>query len=156
LGYFSDISRRNHIDITSLEVTRHPGAADVDQLLIYDGVTMPFKDGAFYTSIAMYVLHHTPDRTLVLNEMKRVTKERIILVEELYRGLLGKIRLVLLDVWVNFRLRQKSKIRWHSYFTKERFVAEVESTDWKITKLEATKRLGFDEVLCIVSRRWNG
>ena len=136
--------------MSSLEVAEHPGALPLRDFALYDGRHMPFETGAFEVSIAMYVLHHTPDFRVVLSEMKRVSTKRIILVEELYDGLVGKIRLLLLDIWINYKLRQKSPIHWRSYFSKQAFRSAVEGDGWKIIHLESTSRGGFDEVLCVL------
>jgi hypothetical protein len=100
----------------------------------------------------MYVLHHTFDPAAVLAEMKRVSKERIILVEELYRHLPGKLRLALLDYWVNSHSGAKSRIRWRSYLTRARLDALADEGGWNVTHMESTPHLGYDEVLWIVDK----
>src|SRR6516165_5962040 len=70
-GFFSRAARQAGVSMTSLDVAA--------------------ADGAVEAAIAMYVLHHTPDPALVLGEMKRVASRRLILVEELYRHLPGKL-----------------------------------------------------------------
>jgi ubiquinone/menaquinone biosynthesis C-methylase UbiE len=92
-GFFSSAARRAGIAMTSLDVQAPPCAIDRDELVVYDGEHMPFQDDAFDASIAMYVLHHTRHPAAVLEEMKRVSRQRIVLVEELYRHLPGKVRL---------------------------------------------------------------
>jgi ubiquinone/menaquinone biosynthesis C-methylase UbiE len=151
-GFFSRAAREAGLRMTSLEVSVADGAVDRDELVLYDGEHMPFGDGAFDTSIAMYVLHHTFDPATVLGEMKRVSKERIILVEELYRHLPGKLRLALLDYWVNSHSGAKSRIRWGSYLTRARLVALADEEGWTVTHMESTPHLGFDEVLWIVDK----
>jgi SAM-dependent methyltransferase len=150
LGYFSRYAEEDGVPMSSLEIAQHPGALPLRDFALYDGRHMPFENGTFDVSIAMYVLHHTPDNRVVLSEMKRVSTKRIILVEELYNGLFGKIRLVVLDIWINFLLRQISPIHWRSYFSKQAFRSAVEGDGWKIIQLESTSRGGFDEVLCVL------
>jgi SAM-dependent methyltransferase len=151
-GFFSRAAREAGLRMTSLEVSVADGAVDRDELVVYDGEHMPFDDGAFDTSIAMYVLHHTFDPAAVLAEMKRVSKERIILVEELYRHLPGKLRLALLDYWVNSHSGAKSRIRWRSYLTRARLDALADEGGWNVTHMESTPHLGYDEVLWIVDK----
>jgi SAM-dependent methyltransferase len=152
-GFFSRAARQAGFRMTSLEVAFRDIAVDQDELVIYDGEHMPFVDGAFEASIAMYVLHHTPDPARVLGEMKRVSRRRLILVEELYRRLPGKARLALLDLSVNSRSGLKSPIRWGSYLTRARLAELAAAGGWKVVRVETTRRrLGFDEELWIVER----
>lgn len=148
LGYFSRYAEEEGVPIISLEIAQHLGALPLRNFALYDGRHMPFEKDAFEVSIAMYVLHHTPDYRVVLSEMKIVTTKRVILVEELYVSLFGKVRLVLLDLWINFKLRQNSPIHWRSYFRKEAFRSAVEGDGWKLIHLESNPRGGFDEVRC--------
>jgi ubiquinone/menaquinone biosynthesis C-methylase UbiE len=113
---------------------------------------MPFEDRAFEASLAMYVLHHTPDPGAVLAEMKRVTARRILIVEEVYRHWPGKLRLALLDAWVNTTGGLKSKIRWRSYLDRPRLRSLGEAGGWTVTELQSTPHAGFDEVLWVMER----
>jgi SAM-dependent methyltransferase len=151
-GFFSRAARQAGIRMTSLEVAAPQGAVDRDELVLYDGEHMPFGDGAFDTAIAMYVLHHTAHPADVLREMKRVSSKRIVLVEELYHHLPGKLRLVLLDYSINSRGGLKSNIRWGSYLTRSRLFQLAAEGGWKVIHTEARRRLGFDEVLWIVDK----
>lgn len=153
LGHFSKLMESAGIQVTSLDVIKHPEAISLRNFVLYDGKEIPFKDASFEASIAMYVLHHVKERDKLLKEMKRVSSRRIILVEELYHGWFGKLRLMRLDIWVNFKLRQKSDIHWRSYFDSDSFEQEVEQGGWKIVHLDRSPRGGFDEVLCILDRR---
>jgi SAM-dependent methyltransferase len=152
-GFFSRAARRAGARMTSLEVAFRDIAVDRGELVIYDGEHMPFADGAFDASIAMYVLHHTSNPALVLGEMKRVSRARLILVEELYRHLPGKARLALLDFSVNSRSGLKSPIRWGSYLTRARLAELAQAGGWKLVHTETTRHLGFDEDLWIVDRQ---
>jgi SAM-dependent methyltransferase len=152
-GFFSQAARRAGFGMTSLEVAAPQDAVDRDELVLYDGEHMPFADGAFDASLAMYVLHHTPRPAEVLQEMRRVSRRRIVLVEELYRHLPGKLSLALLDCAVNATGGLKSKIRWGSYLTRSRLLQLAEADGWKVIHAESTPRLGFDEVFWVVERR---
>lgn len=151
-GFFSQAARRAGIQMASLDVAAPDGVVDRDELVLYDGERMPFADGAFDASLAMYVLHHTPEPGAVLREMKRVSSRRIILVEELYRHLPGKLRLALLDYSINSRSGLKSKIRWGSYLTQARLGALAEDGGWRVVHTEAEPHLGYDEVLWILDK----
>src|SRR5258708_2096548 len=51
----------------------------------YDGKKLPFKDKSFDTVISFHVLHHTDDAKKYFQELVRVAKKRILLVESVAR-----------------------------------------------------------------------
>jgi len=62
-------------DISDYNVTNLP-------LIIYDGHRLPFQDKSFDTTIIVFVLHHLAHKQQLLKEVKRVTKQRILIVED--------------------------------------------------------------------------
>jgi SAM-dependent methyltransferase len=52
--------------------------------VVYDGRLLPFRDAAFDSSIAAYVLHHVhaPDLAALLSELRRVTRGRLYVFED--------------------------------------------------------------------------
>ena len=53
---------------------------------IIDGKNLPFRDDEFDICFISYVLHHAKDPEELLKEAKRVTKDRIIIYEDLPEG----------------------------------------------------------------------
>lgn len=53
---------------------------------IIDGKNLPFRENEFDISFISYVLHHAEDWTALLKEAKRVTKDRILIYEDLAEG----------------------------------------------------------------------
>lgn len=151
-GFFSEAARQAGVAMTSLDVQAPACAVDRDQVVVYDGEHMPFEDGSFDAAIAMYVLHHARRPAGVLGEMKRVARRRVVLVEELYRHLPGKIGLAMLDYAVNTRSGLKSPIRWGSYLTEGRLSELAAASGWQVVHTEASRRPGYDEVLWVVDR----
>jgi len=151
-GFFSEAARRAGVAMTSLDVQAPACVVDRDALVVYDGEHMPFGDGAFDAAIAMYVLHHARRPAAVLGEMKRVARRRLVLVEELYRHLPGKVGLAMLDYAVNSRSGLKSPIRWGNYLTRARLTELATASGWRVVHAEASRRLGYDEVLWVVDR----
>lgn len=92
-------------------------------LKIYDGKKLPYDNRTFDVSLLIYVLHHTEDARLVLNEAKRVTKKYIIVYEDIItRNPFDKIStffhgLVFEKTW-NLRNRAsfKSEKEWAKLF----------------------------------------
>ncbi len=56
---------------------------DID-VLMFDGKTIPLEDRSVDISIAAFVLHHTSQQAALIGEMKRVTRQRIIIFEDAY------------------------------------------------------------------------
>jgi ubiquinone/menaquinone biosynthesis C-methylase UbiE len=69
----------------------------------YDGVTIPFKDNAFDIVYAYHVFHHCSDPVRALSECKRVTKDRILIVESVLRTTLETPGFMLSDFVANIR-----------------------------------------------------
>jgi SAM-dependent methyltransferase len=55
-------------------------------LRLYDGDLLPYDDGSFDASILGFVLHHAADFGLVLKEARRVSRSRIIVLEDTPRN----------------------------------------------------------------------
>ncbi len=58
---------------------------------IYDGFHLPFPDDSFDTVLINYVLHHAEDSITLLKESKRVTRDKIIIYEDLLDGFFSSL-----------------------------------------------------------------
>ena len=65
-----------------LDITRYPEYPPEIKREIYDGVQIPFENKSFDISLLFYTLHHTDDPLRLFSEAVRVTKRRILLIEE--------------------------------------------------------------------------
>lgn len=94
-------------------------------LYLYDGDQIPFADNTFDASMVAYVLHHCHDIPAVLSEMKRVTKKKVVIFEEIYDHGLAKYILNMHDFGNRF-LSTKMNIpcnfmkigQWYDLFAK--------------------------------------
>lgn len=82
------------LDVINLNQTDLP-------LIIYDGKNMPFDNNTFDTAILVCVLHHCQDPSKVLEEAKRIVKNRIIIIEDISNGRFGGVALRCKDALVN-------------------------------------------------------
>lgn len=57
---------------------------------LYDGRHIPYPDGTFDVSVLIYMLHYLEAPASFLEEVKRVTKKRIVLVQTTCRGKTGR------------------------------------------------------------------
>lgn len=60
------------------------------QLQTYDGDKIPYKRNNFDVALLVFVLHHATDQVKLLAEAKRVTKKRLIVIEDTPTGWLEK------------------------------------------------------------------
>lgn len=67
----------------------------------YDGTRLPFADATFDTTLILLALHHCAEPESVLVEALRVTRQRLIVMESVYRNRLERFWLDLLDGWLN-------------------------------------------------------
>jgi len=69
--------------------------------VLYDGATLPFRDGTFDTTLLSLALHHCEAPEAVLDEAVRVTRSRLLIVESVYRNSYERFCLDVLDGRLN-------------------------------------------------------
>jgi ubiquinone/menaquinone biosynthesis C-methylase UbiE len=52
------------------------------KLTLYDGKHLPFADDSFDAVLLTFVLHHAEDAAAVLSEVRRVSRDRVIVLED--------------------------------------------------------------------------
>lgn len=98
--YGAPLAEHGH-HLTVLEVVK-PGYQKTP-VVIYDPKdSFPFPDKAFDASLLVTVLHHISDPESVLREAKRVTRKRLIVIEDLYHHALGRLWTQWRDQLYNF------------------------------------------------------
>ena len=101
---------------------------------IYDGLNLPFKDKSFDAVIILQTLHHCTYQIRVLKEAKRVSRKRIIIMEDIYNNLFEKMTTFLHDYISNKRkgidcpYYFHNKAEWQAIFKKLRLKI-VKETD---------------------------
>ena len=58
--------------------------------IVYDGKSLPFKDNQFDVVLCMFVLHHIPNQKQIIEELKRVCKNKLIIIEDNPQGEIQK------------------------------------------------------------------
>ena len=59
-------------------------------MVLYDGVKIPFPDQSFDVTILVTMLHHVPDPRALFKEVQRVTRQKVVVVEDLYHHEIGR------------------------------------------------------------------
>lgn len=99
-GWISrELKKRKNIEITLLDVINF-NQTDL-KLIIYDGKKIPFSENTFGTSYLICVLHHCQNPLEVLKEAARVTKDKIIIIEDVHNSILSRFLLCFKDIATN-------------------------------------------------------
>lgn len=99
-GYVAAVLRqRQQVWICSVDVG--PFRRVDGPYVTYDGSRLPFRDAAFDTTLLLLTLHHCAEPETVLDEAVRVTQQRLIVLESVYRNGWERLWLDLLDGKLN-------------------------------------------------------
>lgn len=89
--------------------------------VLFDGVHIPFNEGAFSAALGCFILHHAPLQTALLNEMKRVIRSKMFIMEDTPDAIWDKLLLLLhrLTARINYsskKMRFRSSKEWRALF----------------------------------------
>lgn len=87
-GFYSDPLRKRGHEHLVLDVVK-PGYQKAP-VVIYDGQRIPFPDQSFDVAVLVTMLHHVPDPKALLGEMRRVTRRKAVVIEDLYHHAAGR------------------------------------------------------------------
>lgn len=113
LGCGSGIVGKTFGEVFKSEVT---GVDIIDQRIVsldfqlYNGENLPFSDDTFDAVLINYVLHHCQDPIHTLREAKRVTKDKMVIYEDLPENIISKLSCKIHGISFAY-LFQKNKIK---------------------------------------------
>lgn len=123
-GFYADplLKRGHHLTVLDVVQPSYQRAP----VVLYDGRKLPFADKSFDETLLVTVLHHMQDTESVLHEIKRVTRKRLIVVEDLYHHKFGQWWTILRDRIYNFEYFGhpcgfKTGDEWEWFFKKQHF-----------------------------------
>ena len=119
LGYLSELIRPFTENLTIIDIETSPKTINKGSVQIYSGFPIPFPDKSFETTVVIFSLHHIPNSRIYFEEILRVTKRRIVIVEETYNNIFQKFHLFYRDWAVNRGAGQLVKLYWNSYFSRK-------------------------------------
>ena len=70
-------------------------------VVLYDGSRIPFPDQSFDVTILITMLHHVPDPQALFKEVRRVTRHKVVIVEDLYHHGVGRFWTICRDRLLN-------------------------------------------------------
>jgi len=96
--YAGPLKKRGHEHLV-LDVV-NPGYQKAP-VVLYDGVKIPFPDQSFDVTILVTMLHHVPDPQMLFREVQRVTRKKVVVVEDLYHHAAGRFWTICRDRFLN-------------------------------------------------------
>ncbi len=96
--YDAPLRKRGHEHLV-LDVV-NPGYQKAP-VVLYDGRKIPFPDQSFDVTILVTMLHHVPDPQELFAEVRRVTRGKVVVVEDLYRHAVGRFWTICRDRLLN-------------------------------------------------------
>ena len=120
------IISKKKVKITGVDVVDY--LKEDFKFIKYDGGKLPFKNDSFDTVIAAFVLHHTENPEFYLKELKRVSRKKIILMEDTYKNFLEKALTYIVDFIANKMIHSGVKVpfnfksisEWRELFKKHK------------------------------------
>jgi ubiquinone/menaquinone biosynthesis C-methylase UbiE len=98
-GFYAEpLKKRGHEHLV-LDVV-NPGYQKAP-VVLYEGSRIPFPDQSFDVTILMTMLHHVPDPEALFKEVRRVTRQKVVVVEDLYRHAAGRFWTICRDRLLN-------------------------------------------------------
>jgi ubiquinone/menaquinone biosynthesis C-methylase UbiE len=95
-------------------------------VVLYEGQRIPFPDQSFDVTILVTMLHHVPDPKALFKEVHRVTRQKVIVVEDLYHHKLGRYWTVCRDRILNIEFMEhphqfRKDAEWRDFFRMSGF-----------------------------------
>ncbi len=121
-GQYSLMLKNAGHTITSVDIKDRTNTNLITPIL-YDGKKLPFQNSSFDVSLLITVLHHCPEPEIVFKEALRVSKKRILILEDVYNNVVMKYLTWGMDRLVNLEFfghphTNKSEKDWETLFEK--------------------------------------
>jgi len=135
-----ELEKRKNVKITLLDVTDF-NQTDL-KLVLYDGKNIPFPDNHFDASLLIFALHHCLDPLKVLKEARRITKGKIVIIEDIPTSWLNRIFLCFWDVISNLIsvIKPPGEIIAFNFKTVPRWQKIFKDLDLKLIKQKEGER----------------
>ncbi len=153
LGYVSYFMKLHGIDFVVIDVREDGDSVFGDDVIVYDGETIPFESGVFDTVICSYTLHHIKENEKMFSEITRVANRRVIVIEEIYTNFLSRLFMVFNCWLVNKKAHQRVDVHWDSYFNMDRCIKLFEKFNLNIDGKISRNRTAFTVYMFNASKK---
>ena len=123
-GFYAEpLTKRGHEHLV-LDVVK-PGYQKAP-VVLYDGSRIPFPDASFDVTVLVTMLHHVPDPEALFKEVRRVTRRKVVVVEDLYHHRAGRFWTICRDRFLNVELinhphQFRTDLGWRAFFKTSGF-----------------------------------
>ena len=123
-GFYAEpLKKRGHESLV-LDVV-NPGYQKAP-VVLYDGSRIPFPDQSFDVTILVTMLHHVTDPEDLFREVRRVTRQKVIVVEDLYHYRIGRFWTICRDRLLNMEFMEhphqfRKDGEWRGFFKEAGF-----------------------------------
>lgn len=123
-GFYAEpLKKRGHEHLV-LDVV-NPGYQKAP-VVLYGGFRIPFPDQSFDVTVLVTMLHHVPNPESLFKEVRRVTRKKVVVVEDLYRHAAGRFWTICRDRFLNVEfLNHPHQFRtdggWRGFFKASGF-----------------------------------
>lgn len=105
---------------------------------LFDGNKIPFKNSSFTTVLCLSVLHHTQNQKTLIKELRRVTRSRILVLEDVPENLFDRIlnslhKIVSRFVYKSRQMKFRTNREWLEFFRKHQLKVEQEVSIGRLT-----------------------
>lgn len=130
-GFYADPLRKRGHEPVVLDVVK-PALQKAPVFLYHNTNRIPFPDSSFDVSMLITVMHHVEDLEALLKEARRVTRDKVIVVEDIYNHSLGRL-------WTKWR-DQLYNIEFFghpgNFKTKDEWIALFADSGFKLNSYE--------------------
>jgi ubiquinone/menaquinone biosynthesis C-methylase UbiE len=152
-GLLASILKTKHnksvtcVDVDQYSKTYHP-------LTIFDGINLPFPNQTFDTCLILFVLHHSSKQKELLTEACRVTRQRLIILED-DSPLFSKYISLLHQLSYNLAFKSNSRVSylkprvWTDMLQQNGFEIDSYSSKWTLWSIVFPVK----KVIIVASRR---
>ncbi len=117
-GSYSEILMQSGHNVTCIDIVNKSLSKQTSPVL-FDGKNIPFNDNCFDTALLMFILHHANQQVYLLNEAKRVSKNYLIVAEDIIQNPVD-IVLSWLHLWTSVWSKGErpfhSDMKWQKIF----------------------------------------
>jgi ubiquinone/menaquinone biosynthesis C-methylase UbiE len=87
---------------------------------IYNGEKIPYSDNSYDCAMVFFVLHHTQNPKNLLKECVRISRNKILILEETYNSKFQNTLMVIYDLFLNYLIFGE-KISTPNFYTEKKW-----------------------------------